>query len=415
MWLFEVKKSILRRPYSFAVMLLLVTATMTMCNLLVQNARDVAAQGMRYQSVWDRGSIYAVNDRLFMDPRAERDYFQSEASLPWIKRYLNALEENDRFPYYINGRHQLEIPDCGLPGQFHLFTPDGAGNHIVGAVQFNERYVQDFPIALAEGRSFASPDYIYRGDFIPVIVGSAFQEIYEVGDVFSAEFMTIPVRCKVVGIAQRDAMLVLQEQIQYLDRYVMMPALHFDAPPKDEEEAFFQKANYLQHCSGYFRAEDDGAFGALAAYFEATKEKYGVFPIEIAQSDETQMAYLHLISDGQIQNIRRLSILLAALSALILSVGMYAGVLANARSYAILAACGASRLTLCSYVLGEWAVLCILACMLSLLFPFWLFNVYTGLNGARLLALLAGYLVCALPALIKIYLMTPESIVKELR
>lgn len=414
MWLLEIKKGICRHKLFTAIMIAFMTIDIILINFSVGNAQQVRTQSMRYQQIWDRGSIYWVYDRLYMDPKAERAFFRADDSLVWIKQYIHALESNERYPYYINGKHQLEIHNCKLPAQLHLFLPSDDEAHIVGAVQFNERYMDDFPIALESGRGFYPDDYFYYEKPIPVILGHAFKDVYELGDTFEADFMAIPVTCEVVGFAEKDTVLALSSHLSYLDKYVIMPVLHFEGPPRSEDEAFFQKANYLQHSTGFFRVKNDAGLADLVTYFESTKKKFGVFPIEIAQLDDTQLTYLHMISSEQVENIHFLAVTLAVLSVIVLGVGMYSQTHRNMRYYSVLSLCGASRWQLNAYVIGEVAFLYLLSFALALFIPSVLFGVFTGVRADVLALLFIAYILCVLPSLVRIGLLHPEQIVKGL-
>ena len=110
-------------------------------------------------------------------------------------------------------------------GSFHPF--DNVKTLIVSS-----NYLEYFGVKLSEGEYFKKEDYLYEGDYVPVLMGSIYKKYYKIGDEFDGMFYTTKnTKFKVVGFIAENQYYTTPASygsVKKYDNYIVVPDFEKD-------------------------------------------------------------------------------------------------------------------------------------------------------------------------------------------
>ena len=160
-------------------------------------------------------------------------------------KYLNtSLANSDLYTYYeINTQPLFLIQDSlrDIPG-----------------AQISPNVQEDFDLQVTKGRLFNSQDFILTKDAIPVLVGSDYSGVLELGDCFIAEYLYCDYTFEVVGILSKDLCIEITSGIITLDEKIVMPSFTVPSSPQTDAGMVSSIIHYANKTSGklYFPQND---------------------------------------------------------------------------------------------------------------------------------------------------------------
>lgn len=397
----EIVIGLKRRTVYNVSLIILLGITMTLCNIVLQNREARDFERVHYASLWDNSSVYATYDTLYEHRELEKSYFSEKESQFRVQHFVDALDANEEYPYYVCGTHPIEIPDTdGIPIACYY-----AGEaHLLRAHQINRALQRDFPFSIAEGRTFSEEDFDYQPrDIIPVVLGNTYSGLIEIGTVLEVNYMSFPVKIEVIGIAEKDSYFPLFDSLVYEDDYIMMPMLQATHEPCNDDEDFLQKANLLQNCTGYFRVSQDHTLGDLVTYLNDTITQHGMFEIRLMRVNSGRLLMLSLSSETQRMLYLGIACALTAYSLLSIIMLVYTNTRKNARKYSILYLSGASWLYIASLVLLEALVVAVGALGFSVALSIIIGRGAIKINILYSLMMMIAGALCTIPALRQLF------------
>lgn len=265
----EVKENLQRKKaltlfIMLGVMMFLITAT-----ILVQSYMNIQHKDATVSSF--KGlNVYKLSDTLTED-RDFQAYLNEPDALDRIKQLYNYLEEelNDRFIYVFDQSIAIPTESGEIEKKFLVGYEDGSPNPVfkeedgklygtVKAVQINKQALDMFPLSLSEGTTFSSGDFYHKNKdgIIPILLGSDYADVYEVGDTFNGRHLFKEFQFEIKGFLHADSFVVKPQYAEiYLSRYVVMPSQQFENPVNDEDLSFQQK-HYFQMINGAIFSPD---------------------------------------------------------------------------------------------------------------------------------------------------------------
>lgn len=391
------------------LLILYLTLTLVLSNLLFASKAHVEQEQMHHASLWDGKQVYATYDTLYEHKALESAYLKEPGSQMRVQRYVDALEADARFPYYICGAHGIEAKDnVKIPGENVL---DAEG--VLKAHQVNRSVMRDFPPAILYGRSFAESDYLWQpGDDIPVLAGYAWRDALAPGDRFTGTFMTSAATFHVIGIAGENTYFPLFDQLVYEDDFLIMPTLRCMQPAADPDRDFFEKIVALQNASGFFRLPGDMPLSELATHLDTLGQQYGVFETKLLRVDQARLLLLAISSDKHRQVYGALMLALAGCALLCMITLSRASVRKNARTLSIFYLAGAGPWQIALLLMGQGLVLYAAAATLSVLITLIAFPSLQPAHAPLHAAAAVTLCLCTLPAL-RAFLLQPTAYLKK--
>ena len=118
-----------------------------------------------------------------------------------------------------------------VKGEFGLFDVNDSDYSLVHTCIVSSNYLDYFGINLSEGEYFKENDYLYEGDYIPVLMGSVYKQYYSVGEEFEGKLYNVKTKFKVIGfIAENQYFTTAAEHtaICKYDNYIVVPYIEKD-------------------------------------------------------------------------------------------------------------------------------------------------------------------------------------------
>lgn len=120
----------------------------------------------------------------------------------------------------------------------------------IQAVQISINVLNDSDIS--KGRYFKPEDYMYYRDaVIPVLMGNAYKNIYDVGDRFEAIYLYQKYSFQIVGFLQKETEISAGERSTITDDFLVMPSFNLG---EDADEDAGYRIHYANKISGLVQA-----------------------------------------------------------------------------------------------------------------------------------------------------------------
>jgi len=191
---------------------------------------DNHAELMWSEHAWENLRAFYYDTLLATE--AFRSVFTSSIGIQISEDSYNGLEKFQRW-YDVGLNEGIEI-------DYH-----GEGWYDVNAIQLNENAWEMFPLQIASGRGFATEDFItvFEDRQIPIVLGSSYVGVHEIGDVFLVLIEAVPFYFEVVGILEPNQRTFKLAYDYFVDDHIIFPAFKL-GEPIDNDEAFFKPFIY---------------------------------------------------------------------------------------------------------------------------------------------------------------------------
>lgn len=167
-----------------------------------------------------------------------------------LKKFINLLSFQKQFKFISVINQPIDMITKQVSQKFvygyELGSPipsgkDKQGNIVesVKCLQLSSNAFSQFNLQIESGCGFNSDDYTYKRDSsIPVILGSEYKGIFNIGSSFDANFLSVKMHFTVVGFFRPNTSILFQDKLNYLDRYMVMPAF---SPANNSPDDFYKK------------------------------------------------------------------------------------------------------------------------------------------------------------------------------
>lgn len=225
------------------------------------------------------------------------------------------IRENPALSYYELAFTQVVIPVADFPGNadFYLDPPqDGLAQ--LKSFQVSPNINQLFPLQTQNGYWFSLEDSYYaEQDVVPLILGSAYKGLYEIGDEIPIYFYFGNFTGKVKDFLQEDAFIVSFGDLETLTHHILLPMFAFDHTNIDRYDPNDLFHIWLEKNSGLVLTDKsaDEMRQLLAEYAQTAglsipygfgdhaqiiSENYGSFAISFAQMFQLITLFVALLA-----------------------------------------------------------------------------------------------------------------------
>lgn len=236
-------------------------------------------------------AIYQLIDGYY-DPDAFTAFRSEPNALNILKNYYHALMNAESFQYLAMFDQSITINDVNGAAD-----NDGGRSKEAEAFQMNEQACQYFELNVIEGRAFQQGDFDDNGNVMPVLMGSSYMNAFEVGDRLPATYYQKEVELEIIGFLRENTMIYYNGNYEfYLDQYIILPYIHYDAPQTESDESF-QEIVYFAMINGYISiSSGDAHTQDMMAEMEAIAEKTGFYNYVFIGSNPNLQQYRGLIN-----------------------------------------------------------------------------------------------------------------------
>lgn len=247
-------EDIIRRPFIFFIIVIqIVVATMILTTGLCWSVKTMDTVSRTKNMFKDR-EIYGLLDDT------DRNYIQNSVNkadgMDRMYKLYTFLRENNDFSVCSQGSTNIIIKDFTDKDKFYYGTADkkylnnpypnieGHFSNIKG-FYVDDGYVKEFPLEVSSGRTFEEQDY--SSEDMPVILGSEYKGIYNVGDTFDYfDYTNKKIRkLEVIGILKSNTYSFSMGEAQSLDNFVIYP--YQTITPSTSNKEMYD--GWINHCT----------------------------------------------------------------------------------------------------------------------------------------------------------------------
>lgn len=241
-------------------------------------------------------AIYQIIDGYY-DPDEFETFMDEPNSLNILKNYYNELNSASSFQYLAMYNQNIIIDD--ISGVFSKeLTINGNGqSKRIDSFQVNMQACDYFGLNVIKGRIFQQCDFEDKGKVLPILMGSSYMDIFEVGDRLQATYYQKEVELEIIGFLREKTMVYFNGNYEfYLDQYIILPYINYNAPETEFDE-WFQKVVYFAMINGYISiSSGDNFTHNMMMELEAISEKTGFYNYIFIGSNPNIQQYRGLIN-----------------------------------------------------------------------------------------------------------------------
>ena len=204
----------------------------------------------------DAWNLEKDNNTIYLSIQHETDPRELPDNPETLQQFLNLyneLSQLDQAVYYEKNTQPLYT----ISGSFfdqHNNNERTEQECWASCVQISENIQNDFNLTASSGRLLRTDDFhLAQDEPIPVLMGSAYMSLYQLGDTFDAEYLFQTFHFVIVGFLQEGNCIETSNGTIFLDDRIVMPSFICDTLPHTADEYKFQKIHYANKVSGMMR------------------------------------------------------------------------------------------------------------------------------------------------------------------
>ncbi len=237
--------------------------------------------GTLFGSVWDIGDdVYAIaveenrkslskECQMFMaETMSDITYYSyiedGDTRFDCLQMFREEMEKDTSFHYIVQSDQALDVRSPKTEDIFlaeyeqgtaenSVFELEGEMLYSTKALQVSKGFFEHYGIQAESGELFQAKDYRYKpNETVPVVLGAAYKEVFQLGDVIQADYLMNRMEFRVIGFLKNDAFYQgwNSNELISCERYIIMPAF-FDLPGDE-----FGKRALLQYFTAYIVSDD---------------------------------------------------------------------------------------------------------------------------------------------------------------
>lgn len=250
------------RKHIFLTMLMILLINMSfilICISFNQNSK-IKDNAEQFNKTYGNKTYYFMGDAIgdtdylkYIDDDNVEDYKSLYSFLQRLykEESFDVISLNSQQFEYIN----TKIPDIFLYGYEEGYADlqgceiDGRVYYAAKSIQVSDKFFSEFDINVSEGRGFSEEDYTSSGDTVPVLMGSAYKDVFSLGDKFTAAYLLNESTFEVIGFVDENSFFYDDNDTTLIscERYVILPTIYSetDTPTKINKISLLANANGL--------------------------------------------------------------------------------------------------------------------------------------------------------------------------
>lgn len=253
----SISKTLKKHVVLTFLMVVLIFISSLILGLTVDLQQSTEETAVEYEETYGEKNFYSAKEAL-----SDLDYYQyidesNDSDFEKLLNFKNALLNSKDFTYIAIPEQFLElsfeVPEICLYNYEEGYSDssvqeyDGKLIYQTKAIEVSDAFFEEFPIELSQGEPFSQEDYVYQeGKPIPVLLGSAYQDEFQIGDSFEGNYLFEEITFIVTGFLESESFFYSSNRGNFVscERYMVLPALSF------HEASYFSKIALLQQMCG---------------------------------------------------------------------------------------------------------------------------------------------------------------------
>lgn len=312
----------------YIIMILYILLNLVCVNILFSNV---------YDSYFE---LFPVNDsedtyRLPDMEESVSSFVKDYEKVVHLKDFYNELGNNSLIEYYEEIEQPVEVDEFKATEIFRYGYEEQFESDEIKQIllNYNSWHNNNLCEKIIEGDDLKKSDFVQENyEEIPVILGYEYRDYYNIGDTMDVTLSTdVFGHYKVIGIMNKDTSIWVNDNLVYLDRYIIAPALTIQQEPCDYSDLIYQGFLYMQKINGVVKLSDNYSFQEFMVDFERLRIKYNIFDINILNYSTLETNALKLLLYENSNNLMGMLILMCTY--IFISVIVYILIILNSSRY----------------------------------------------------------------------------------
>lgn len=312
----------------YIIMILYILLNLVCVNILFSNV---------YDSYFE---LFPVNDsedtyRLVDMEESVSSFVKDYEKVVHLKDFYNELGNNSLIEYYEEIEQPVEVDEFKATEIFRYGYEEQFESDEIKQIllNYNSWHNNNLCEKIIEGDELKKSDFVQENyEEIPVILGYEYRDYYNIGDTMDVTLSTdVFGHYKVIGIMNKDTSIWVNDNLVYLDRYIIAPALTIQQEPCDYSDLIYQGFLYMQKINGVVKLSDNYSFQEFMVDFERLRIKYNIFDINILNYSTLETNALKLLLYENSNNLMGMLILMCTY--IFISVIVYILIILNSSRY----------------------------------------------------------------------------------
>ena len=312
----------------YIIMILYILLNLVCVNILFSNV---------YDSYFE---LFPVNDsedtyRLVDMEESVSSFVKDYEKVVHLKDFYNELGNNSLIEYYEEIEQPVEVDEFKATEIFRYGYEEQFESDEIKQIllNYNSWHNNNLCEKILEGDDLKKSDFVQENyEEIPVILGYEYRDYYNIGDTMDVTLSTdVFGHYKVIGIMNKDTSIWVNDNLVYLDRYIIAPALTIQQEPCDYSDLIYQGFLYMQKINGVVKLSDNYSFQEFMVNFERLRIKYNIFDINILNYSTLETNALKLLLYENSNNLMGMLILMCTY--IFISVIVYILIILNSSRY----------------------------------------------------------------------------------
>ena len=312
----------------YIIMILYILLNLVCVNILFSNV---------YDSYFE---LFPVNDsedtyRLVDMEESVSSFVKDYEKVVHLKDFYNELGNNSLIEYYEEIEQPVEVDEFKATEIFRYGYEEQFESDEIKQIllNYNSWHNNNLCEKIIEGDDLKKSDFVQENyEEIPVILGYEYRDYYNIGDTMDVTLSTdVFGHYKVIGIMNKDTSIWVNDNLVYLDRYIIAPALTIQQEPCDYSDLIYQGFLYMQKINGVVKLSDNYSFQEFMVDFERLRIKYNIFDINILNYSTLETNALKLLLYENSNNLMGMRILMCTY--IFISVIVYILIILNSSRY----------------------------------------------------------------------------------
>lgn len=312
----------------YIIMILYILLNLVCVNILFSNV---------YDSYFE---LFPVNDsedtyRLVDMEESVSSFVKDYEKVVHLKDFYNELGNNSLIEYYEEIEQPVEVDEFKATEIFRYGYEEQFESDEIKQIllNYNSWHNNNLCEKIIEGDDLKKSDFVQENyEEIPVILGYEYRDYYNIGDTMDVTLSTdVFGHYKVIGIMNKDTSIWVNDNLVYLDRYIIAPALTIQQEPCDYSDLIYQGFLYMQKINGVVKLSNNYSFQEFMVDFERLRIKYNIFDINILNYSTLETNALKLLLYENSNNLMGMLILMCTY--IFISVIVYILIILNSSRY----------------------------------------------------------------------------------
>lgn len=252
--LYELKLLLKTNSLYYMLSMIILLLFLSIAGIVLTIHMNANVQERYISEVYDGKKFYDVKDSLY-DPTQFYDYRHKEENIDKIADFYNALNNSSAFDFLSVFTQFIPIKNFKGDSSFNynseaFRTAHPSESTNIKSVQLNQNAFDFYKIEVNIGESISWNDINYNSGEIPVLLGSNYKGLYEIGDIINGKYYLREMEMVVKGFVKENTFISYNGTPEfYLDHYLILPYPP-TCEPVDKNDYEFEGILYFAMING---------------------------------------------------------------------------------------------------------------------------------------------------------------------